>query len=103
MQVLAARRFQPDHRPQEIGAAGDQRRGDQPPLDQPAGAVEVGDHRLHQFGTLGDAADDAVPFPRVDQQGDGRDGPGPLVRLADDAESHADIGGVAAHPFADMV
>ena len=102
MEVPAPGRIEPDHRAQEIGAAGDERGGDQAAFDQSTLAVKIGDHRFHQFGALDHTAGDRIPFRRFDEQRNGGDGPGPFVCLADDPKARADIGGVALDAFARM-
>ena len=78
-------------------AAGIRAVGDQFPV-----AVQVGEDRLEQSRALRRARRDPVPFVLGDQQRDGRDRPGPLVAVAGDAETGADILGVALDALAGM-
>lgn len=102
MQLIAAGRHQPGHRPQEEGAAANQRRRDEPALDQLRIAVEIREDRLHQLGALLDAGRNALPLCTADQQRNGRDRPGAFLTFADDAEAGADILGMALRALARM-
>jgi hypothetical protein len=102
IEVPAAGRVEPDHRPQEERTAGDERGGDMAVGDQLARAVEVGDHRLHQRRALDHAALDPRPFAGFDQQRDGGDGPGALIGLVGDAEACTDVDRMPLDAFADV-
>ena len=49
---MSACRLHADERPEEFGIGGDQRRRNEPFLDQSALAVDVGDDLLQEIGAL---------------------------------------------------
>jgi len=93
VQVVAAARRHPDHRPQPFAAAGDQAGRQVAVGDQAVRAVEVGDQRLEQVGALDQAAGDAGGFLLLDQDRNVGQRPGALAgaRGAVLAEEHAGV------------
>ena len=100
IQVVIAGRFQPDHRPQEMRAAGDERGRDQPLLDQLCLTVEIGDDMFEQVRPLDDAGGDLRPLVALDQQRYRRQRPRPFLGFSGDAEARADILSMVLHAFA---
>jgi hypothetical protein len=95
---MAAGRLHPDHRPPEMARSGDERRGQFARSDQFGLAIDIGQQPLEQIGTLRDAVSDIAPLVLADQQRQCRERPGPLVRIAGQAEGGADLVDLAADP-----
>ena len=77
-QVHATRRRNANERPQELRIAGDDGGGHPALTHEPRRAVGIRQHRLQQFGALGQSGLEHLPFRRVDQEGDVAQRPGPL-------------------------
>ena len=79
MEEVAAQRLDTHHRPQELGIAGDQFRGQQAAADQLVVAVDVGEQHFEQLGALLQSARNMRPFVLADDQRHMGQGPGSLL------------------------